>query len=416
VGELPEGRRAGPTATLFIARVVYAFNWYNIGAVLPLVGVGLHAGPAQLGIVLGAFLVGVGIFQVPAGFASIRYGARRVCLLGLTVLGLAGVACAFAPNWTDLALLRGVAGVGAAFFFSPALSLIASYYPPGRRGPVIGFYNGGFSVGGAAALVGGAYLGVAYGWPAALGWGGAALLVTTGVAWFLLPRLPAEGVASKLDALWRSGRRVLRSRSIWALSVGLTGFWGALYVVAQDFVNYGVTDHPEWGVGLAASLAAGVVIASFPGGPVGGWLAERGGDRRWLALAFTLVAAAVVLSIPFSPLPLLVPEMIGLGFADGVVFAILYLIPSYLPESQGDGLALGVAVVNSIQVILGSGVAVAFGFIVADYGYAPAWLFTGLLTIALLPLLGLVQGNQRTSVPAPAAPPVGAIPVPPSGR
>ncbi|MCI4360608.1 MAG: MFS transporter, partial [Thermoplasmata archaeon] len=123
---------------MFLARLVYAVNWYNIGAVLPLIATSLHAGPAALGIVLGAFLLGVGLFQVPAGLAALRYGSRRISLIGITVLGLSGVAAALAPSWEVLAGIRFVGGVGAAMFFSPALSLIASYYPAGRRGPVIG--------------------------------------------------------------------------------------------------------------------------------------------------------------------------------------------------------------------------------------------------------------------------------------
>ncbi|MCI4362411.1 MAG: MFS transporter, partial [Thermoplasmata archaeon] len=124
MAELTPGRRAVPSGALFVVRIVYAFNWYNIGAVLPLVATGLHASPTQLAIVLGAFLVGVGIFQVPAGLASVRWGARRVSLAGVALFSLASIATAFAPTWEILALVRFLGGVGAAFFFSPALSLI----------------------------------------------------------------------------------------------------------------------------------------------------------------------------------------------------------------------------------------------------------------------------------------------------
>jgi MFS family permease len=394
VTELPEGKRGGPTSALFLARIVYAFNWYNVGAVLPLIGGSLSAGPVQLGIILGAFLVGAGVFQVPAGLASIRFGARRVSLFGLAVLGLAGLASAFSPNWETLAALRAVAGFGAAFFFAPALSLIASYYPTGRRGPVIGFYNGGFSIGGAVGLFGGAYLGVVGGWPLALGAGGAALLGVGALAAFVLPHDPTDHLARTARDLWLAGSGILRSRSIWALSLALTGFWAAIYLVAQDFVDYGVLAHPEWGLALTAALVTGLVLASFPGGPVGGWIAERGRDRRGLAAAFTLLSGFLVVSIPFAPLPLLVLVMVVLGFADGVVFAILYLIPSYLPESGGEGLALGVGVVNSIQVTAGSGLAVVFGVVVASRGYEAAWELIGLLTIALLPLLFWVRPSR----------------------
>ena len=402
VSELPPGKRAGPTATLFIARVVYAFNWYNVGAVLPLIGSSLAAGPVQLGIILGAFLVGAGLFQVPAGLAAIRYGARAVSLFGLVVLGAASLASAFSPNWETLAALRAVAGFGAAFFFAPALSLIASYFPAGQRGPVIGFYNGGFSIGGAAGIIGGVYLGIVGGWPLALGVGGAVLLAVAAVSSWALPEAgPAPPAASTLS-LGLAARRIMGSRSIWALSLALAGFWAAIYLVAQDFVDFGVTVHPAWGVALPAALATGLIVASFPGGPVGGWLAERGRDRRALAGAFTALAGALVLVIPFAPLALLVPVMLGLGFAEGIVFAILDPIPTYLPESSGEGLALGVGVVNSIQVSIGSGLAVLFGLIVATYGYTVAWEFIGALTLGALPLLLLVDASRGGQRPSPA--------------
>jgi len=369
-------------------------NWYNIGAVLPLVSATLSVGPAQLGVVLGAFLLGVGIFQVPAGFAAIRFGARRVSIAGVLVLGIAGVVSALSPDWPTLAVIRFLGGVGAAFFFAPALSLIASYFPPGRRGPVIGLYNGGFSIGGAIGLFGGALLGAAYGWRVSLAVGGIALLAITLITWGVLPREEHESAPQSTSQLWVRGRGVLRSRSIWALSLGLTGFWGASYIVAQYFVDFGAREHPDWGIGLVASLAATVVIVSFPGGPVGGWIAERGRDRRLLVGALTGIAGALVLAVPFLPLVALAAAIVVLGFVEGMVFAILYLIPAYLPESQGDGLALGVGVVNSIQVILGSGIAVIFGVLVALYGYTVAWEFAGVLTVGVLPLLLFVTPNR----------------------
>lgn len=400
MSELPPGRRAVPSSVLFLVRIVYAFNWYNIGAVLPLIGSSLDASPAELGVVLGAFLLGVGIFQVPAGLAAVRWGSRRVSLAGVGLFGVASVASAFAPTWPTLALIRFVGGVGAAFFFSPALSLIASYFPGGERGPVIGFYNGGFSIGGAVGLVGGVALGLTFGWPAALAAGGVALLAVSVAAYFVLPNQAPEGSSRNSAAVYAAGRAVLRSRSIWGLSLALTGFWTAIYLVAQDFVDYSQTAHPSWGAGLAALLTAIVVFMAFPGGPIGGWFAERGRERRLLIGLFGAVVGVLVLLVPFATLWTIGPLFLALGFLDGVVFAILYLIPTYLPETQGEGLALGVGVVNSIQVLLGSGFVVLFGVVVERFGYTDAWLYAGLLSLALLPALVLVAPSRGARRPA----------------
>jgi predicted MFS family arabinose efflux permease len=372
--------------------------------VLQSIGLGLHVGIATLAVVVGAFLVGVGIFQIPAGFATLRWGARNVTLVGLAGMGAACLASAFSTNVLELAASRFIAGVGAAFFFSPGLSLIASYFSAGQRGPIIGLYNGGFSVGGAVGLFGGALVGTDYGWPVALAVGGVALLLVTGLAAFVLPAESLVDRPRTVRQLWSSGSGILRSRSIWMLALALTGFWAAIYIVAQFFVKY-ATDAHGWSAPTAAALAAAVVIVSFPGGPAGGWLAERGWDRRAVLAAFGAFAGLLVLAIPFSGLWELWPLFVLLGFADGVAFAVLYVIPSYLPESHGEGVALGVAFVNSVQVLVGSGVAVAFGILVASRGYTTAWLFAAGLSLALLPLLLLVAANRadRRSPSTPSA-------------
>ncbi len=364
---------------------------------LPLIGSNLAVDPAGLGIVLASFLVGVGLFQVPAGLAAVRYGNRNVCLSGLAGMALACVGSGFARTWPELALFRFAAGVGAAFFFAPALSLIASYFPRGQQGPIIGLYNGGFSVGGAFGLFVGAYLGTALGWGPALAIGGVALLGTSLACFAALPPERVEGPGRSSAELWATGRRALGSRSIWALSLALTGFWAVVYDVAQYFVEFARTVHPGWGYGVAAALSAAVVVISFPTGPFGGWLAERGRDRRLLAAIFGSGVALAAFAIPYASLVEIAPLLLGLGALDGIVFAILYLIPAYLPETQGHGLALGVGIVNSIQVLVGSLLAATFGLLIGLYGFTWAWIFAGAVGLGLIPFLGLVAPSRATS-------------------
>ncbi|MCI4346038.1 MAG: MFS transporter [Thermoplasmata archaeon] len=391
-------------AVLFLARIAYAFSWYNIGAVLPLIGGRFGAGPDALGFVLGAFLAGAGLFQVPAGFAAIRWGNRNSSIFGLLLMGGAGVLSAFSPDLFLLAITRFAAGVGAAFFFAPGLSLISSYYRAGERGPAIGLYNGAFNVGAAAGLVGGAFVGEALGWSAALLVGGAAILLAGGgVALLIPPELPRDRPRTR-SALWFAGRGVLRSRSVWALAAGLIGFWAVVNVVGLYFVEFAQSARPGWGLGTAAAVAAAVVLISGIGGPVGGWLAERSRDRRTLVAAFASLTALLVVSIPFLPLGPLIPLLLVLGVADGIVFAVQYLMPTYFPESSGDGAALAVGLINSVQVLVGSGLTILFGLVAQAQGFTTAWLLSGLLGLGLLPLLLLIPQSHARPPPATVVP------------
>ncbi len=360
-----------------------------------MIGSALSATTPELGIVLGAFLAGAGIFQVPAGLAALRWGNRTVSIWALMLMGVFGLASAFSPNWIVLAALRFGAGAGAAFFFAPALGLVASYYPTGTRGPIIGLYNSGFSLGSGVGLFAGALIGTEYGWAAALAVGGVGLLAAGGVSPFILPRtdppLPARGPAALLAA----SRPILRSRALWALALSFIGLWSAFYVAAQYFVQYSHAVHPGWSVALAAGLPTLMIAFEIPAGPLGGWLAERPGDMRWILVVFGLLSGVAILLIPFTPLLGLVVLFALLGIFDGIIWAVLYLLPTYLPETGGEGLALALALLNAINIFGGSGLAVAFAFVATYSSYATAWVLAGAFAVIPLPLLLLVRGHPQ---------------------
>ena len=402
----PRDRAAG-AVVLVIGRVVYAFNWYNVGAVLPLLGKGLDASTAQLGIVLGAFLVGAGIFQVPAGLIAIRWGYRTTSLFALFLMGMFCVGSAFAPSWQVLAILRFGAGAGAAFFFAPALGLVSSYFPTGSRGPVIGLYNSGFAFGAAVGLFAGALVGSVQGWPWALAYGGIALLVIGVGATLTLPPLERTSAPMRWRDTWTVGRPLLASRNLWSLAFGLSGMWAAFYIVAQYFVQFAQTVHPEWPIALAAGLPTALTLVQVAGGPIGGWFAERRADMRRILLLWGAAASGGVALIPFFPLAALWPLFAFLGFAEGVLFAVQYLVPTYLAEAGAGNTALAIGFVNSVQLFFGSLFAVLFGVLVGVDGYTVGWLFAAAVLAAFLPLLLFltVPRSGTDTVVAAAAPP-----------
>ena len=398
----PRERRAA-AVMLVVARVVYAFSWYNVGAVLPLIEKGLNANTGQLGIVLGAFLVGAGIFQVPAGFIALRWGYRTTSIFALLLMGSFCLASAASPDWPVLAVLRFGAGAGAAFFFAPALGLVSSYYPVGSRGPMIGVYNAGFAIGATLGLFVGALVGAAQGWAWALAYGGVALLIMAVGAALTLPRLPRDDVPATWRATWTAGRPTLTSRNLWGLALGMSGMWASFYIAAGYFVQFAHTVHPGWPVVVAAGIPATLLLAEGFGGPIGGWMAERGSDKRRILVLWALAGGAGLAAVPFVPLDALWPLFIFLGFAVGVLFAVQYLIPTYLPEVYGNNTALAIGFLNSVQLFFGSLFAVVFGVMVGVVGYTTGWVFAGAVLVGFLPFLWWLDLRKAGPVVAPPA-------------
>lgn len=145
--------------------------------------------------------------------------------------------------------------------------------------------------------------------------------------------------------------------------------------------------HPGWPVALAAGLPTVLILMEVAGGPIGGWFAERKADMRRILVLWGIASGAGLVLIPFLPLEALWPLFIFLGFADGVLFAVLYLVPTYLPEGRGENTALAIGFVNAIQLFAGSLFAVLFGVLVGAVGYTVSWVFAAVLTVAFLPLL-----------------------------
>ncbi len=153
--------------------------------------------------------------------------------------------------------------------------------------------------------------------------------------------------------------------------------------------------HPGWSVALAAGLPALMIACEIPAGPLGGWLAEHGSDMRWILVVFGLLSGVAILLIPFTPLLGLLVLFAVLGLFDGIIWAVLYLLPMYLPETRGEGVSLALALLNAINIFGGSALAIAFALVATYSTYSAAWIFAGTVAVVPLPLLLLVRGHPR---------------------
>jgi MFS family permease len=387
-------RKAHGAVGLFVAAITISFGSTSIGAILPLIGQRFRVSTESLGLLLGVILAGTAIFQIPGGFAVLRYGARRVVLASTVLGGAAFLLAGLAGDFSVLTFLLFLTGVSSALLYAPALSLVSSIFSEGRRGPAVGFFWGNFNgVGGMVGLLLGAYLGLTYSWQAPLEVGGAGLLLIALVLWWSLPR-ESPASAPSHQGLWMSGRRVLRTRAVWGLALGLGGFAGAGYVPIYYLTTYFEQVHPTWGINPAAQVAAFAVLATLPGAAIGGWIADRGFDRRTIVMLFALAFGLVVLWIPYATLPLLWIIYLVAGFLLGVTYVVMDLFPSYLEETKGPGMALAVGLITTCQTLISSAVAIVFGFIAIISGYTAAWLFSAFLCLILLPLLHWVPPSR----------------------
>jgi predicted MFS family arabinose efflux permease len=393
---------ARATWILIALRIGYAYNWFDTGPALPAIGSAFDVGAAQLGILVAAFLVGAGLLQVPAGILARHYGARAVSLAGVSLLALAGTASAAAPSFVTLVGLRLAAGFGAALFFSPAIGLVASLYPPGRRGLPVGTFSSAFSGGAALGIVASAALIPIVGWRGALLVGGLLLGVLALVAWSAIPR--TAGTPAPARDRPRPWPAALRFRGVWAIGLAFVGTEGAAFATGQFIVPFG-EEVRGWSILLAGVVGMMFVFPSVFGGPFGGYVAERRRNHRTQFLVTTVLAAGTLALVPFAGVAAAIAIGIVFSFAYGVIYAVMYVLPHFWTAVPAEEVPVAIGLFNSIQLSGGAAVSFLFGWVVAQYGYGVAWAF---LPVVMVATLAFLVALPPTPAGTGADPPLGA--------
>ena len=153
-------RRSGLIWTLALTSVAFfmvVLDALVVVTALPAIQRDLHASLSLLEWTMNAFTLAFAAGIITAAALGDRLGRRRIFTIGLGVFTLASAACALAPSASLLIAARAIQGLGASMVMPLSLTILASAFPPERRGAVVGIWGGLAGVAVASGpLVGGA--------------------------------------------------------------------------------------------------------------------------------------------------------------------------------------------------------------------------------------------------------------------
>lgn len=283
--------------------LVYVFNFIDrqiLGMLLDDIKQDMAVSDTAMGLLAGfAFVVFYTVAGIPIARLSDRSSRRMVIAVGLLLWSAMTAASGLARNFVQLALARVAVGVGEAAGSPPSHSLLADYFPLGRRATAFAIFSTGVYVGSMLAMLAGGYL------KQSLGWRGAFLAVgAPGVLLALLvrftvvdpPRIAGAGLAAP-----RFGevlRHLLSCRSflflVAAASVqSLAGYsvlvWGPAFLGRVHGMS-GV----EIGTWLGLIIGIAGCFGAYAGGRLTDLLARR--DMRWY---MRFPAAQTLACVPF---------------------------------------------------------------------------------------------------------------------
>jgi len=174
-GAPPGASRVAPTASAKRAWVVlitlcfvYVLNFLDrslLSILAKPIQDTLHVTDGQLGLIGGLFFALFYCFiSIPVGWLADKTNRVWVLTFACAIWSAATMACGVATNYPQLAAARMAVGFGEAGGVPPSYAIISDYFPSGRRGAALGFYNLGPPIGAALGIAFGASIAAAYSW------------------------------------------------------------------------------------------------------------------------------------------------------------------------------------------------------------------------------------------------------------
>jgi MFS family permease len=379
-----------------------------IFSVFPLIKQQLRLSDLQLGALGTSFMWMYALVGPFAGWLCDRWSRKSLVLLALVFWSLITAATALGHTFTQLVVCRAFGGVGEAFYFPAAMSLISDYHGPATRSRAMSLHQSSVYAGSIAGGALSGLIGQYYGWRLSFVVFGA-LGVVLGVALWGVLREPVRGMSDAAsDALEPAApsldphaggsfieglREVFENRMVMLLVI----VFMAANFVAVVFLTWMPTFlNQKFHMSLAMagfSATAYLQIASVLGVLCGGVLAD-GLRRRQAGGRLLAQAIGLLCGVPFLFLtgwaittPLLILGLVGFGYFKGIydanIFAGLYdVVPIHRRGSAAGILnSLGWLGGGLAPVLIAVGAA-TFGLSACVSATAGIYLVVGLLMYA----------------------------------
>ncbi len=377
---------------LVAARIVYAINWLNIGAIFHLMSGDLQTGVSGLGALTSSFYLGVGIMQVPGGVLAAKWGPKKTVSLGVLVSSLAVLGNSVSSAILQVAILRFVVGAGMALVFAPSVVLMTRLLG-GKSGTGVGLINSAFDIGGLFGLFGWILLASVTGWRSTLVLSGGLGLLT---GLLVIALVPKDGENTQFRFSTGKLVRILSDRNLIVLGLGSLGS-NLGSVLISSFMAYYLQASLGETAAIAGIVAAMIVVLPIYTSLWGGRLYDRTRQPRRLlilsGLGMTtglLVAAAPTLSAAAAG------AVLG-GIAVGPASTINFAAAKDLSRVEKEYEGLTISWVNSISLTGSFWPPLVFSYFARSFNYSAAWIAGAAMCFLLLvPLFFLREDPSRS--------------------
>ncbi|MBE9101819.1 MFS transporter [Vacuolonema iberomarrocanum] len=355
----------------------------SINPVLPGIAREFELSLQQIGWVTTAFVVPIAIGGPISGVLADRFSRKPILVPSLFLFAIAGVACAFAPNFQTLLVWRFLQGVGAASLEAIPLALLGDLYTGKQLTAAMGFNASAIGLSLAVyPLLGGGL--------ASMGWRNAFALplIAAFVGIWLLRslRLPQQqrhadfNLQVYLRSIWSSIRRGRVIKLLFIVVALFILLFGAYLTYIPSVAESLGASEIEIGI-LLASMA---VFFAFTSSQLG-LLTRLLSELTLIKIAFSIYTLALIVTPSIDRIWMLFIPSVLFGVAHGIVYPTTQALLAELSPNHNRA---GFMAVVAIAIPLGQAIGPVLGGLAFSAWEIRGVFYAGMsLAIATLVLL-----------------------------
>lgn len=350
-----------------------------------------QVGVGSAAVIVTAYTVPYGLFQLVYGPLGDRIGKLKVMTAAMVLFAIGTAACTVAPSLAMLVLLRVLTGMAAAGIIPLSLAYIGDNFPYEERQAAIGQYLSTLVLG---QILSGSLGGI---FGEYLSWRGIFLLfgvVSIGISvalWRATHLIPDEGqIQAPMSLVVFKPYFQLITKPATRLIIVAVFIEGFFFFGGLAYVGAFLRDQYS-----LSYVAIGFMLSSFGlGGLIYSrsvrWLVRRFGENGLITLGGWLICTCYLSIAVFHSWLFFIPFNILLGLGFYMLHGTLQTKATEMsPESRGTAVALFV-----FSLFIGQGIgAAALGLVVDGPGYTWSFVVAGVAVILLV--LWLVNQMQR---------------------
>lgn len=322
-------------AALSLSRVGIGFQFQTLAATAPVLSDTLGFDSAQIGWLVGLYLLPGIAFALPGGMLGARFGDKRVALIGLALMIAGGLGFALAGDIVEASVARAAMGIGAVVLSVLLVKMVTDWFAGKELVLAMSILINTWPIGIGLALLTQGALAQGVSWQAAFV--ATAAMAALGMASVFIGYKPAPGA----PAVQKVDMRGL-SRQEWTLLGASSLAWtiyNAAYVLVVAFlpIYFVQTGMSLVSAGAITALNTILVIVSVQ---AGGLLLQRFGHADALVYASLGAWALTTVGIMTSSAPL--PWIVASGLIGGLPAGVLVSLPGEFLRAESRATGMGI--------------------------------------------------------------------------